>query len=205
MRKYLLSIILLITFISGGTASAQFRYGAAAGVDITTLKFKQDLITIDQSLGYEAGIQCEMMFPGIGFGIDFGMMYQQRGATLNLGEKKVWSSLGYGKERLYLHDIVIPIDLRFKWTRMNGFEDYLAPYVFGGPVIAFTVAHNKLDAVKNATGNLGLQVGLGAEIMQKWQIQGSYMWGMTYSTQTKLLDNFSARDRVWSIRVIRYF
>ncbi|MBD5191303.1 MAG: PorT family protein [Barnesiella sp.] len=205
MKKFLLSIILLLTLTGVEKASAQFRYGATAGVDLTTLNFKQDLISIDQSVGYQAGLQCEMMFPGIGFGIDFGLLYQQRGATLNLGEKLVWSSLGYGKERLYLHDVIIPIDLRFKWTRMDGFEDYLAPYVFGGPVIAFTVAHNNLDAMSNAGGNLGVQVGLGAEIFKKWQIQGSYMWGMTYSTKTKLLDDFSARDRVWSVRVIRYF
>ncbi len=205
MKRIFLSLVMLMSLICGHQMSGQFRYGATAGVDLTTLKFKQDLISIDQSIGYEAGLQCEMMFPGIGFGIDFGLMYQQRGATLNLGEKKIWASQGYGRERLYMHDLIIPIDLRFKWTRMDGFEDYLAPYVFGGPVIAFTVAHNHLDAMKNASGNLGVQVGLGAEILKKWQIQGSYMWGMTYSTQTKLLDNFSAQDRVWSVRVIRYF
>lgn len=204
MKKQLFAIILFLA-IFGVTASAQFRYGAAVGVDLTTMKFKQDLINIDQSVGYEAGLQCEMMFPGIGFGIDFGLMYQQRGATLNLGEKKIWSSLGYGKERIYMHDIIIPVDLRFKWTRLNGLEDYVAPYVFGGPVIAFTMAHNHVDAMNYATGNLGVQVGLGAELFRNWQVQGSYMWGMTYCSQTKLLDNFSARDRVWSVRVIRYF
>ena len=77
--------------------------------------------------------------------------------------------------------------------------------MFGGPVIAFTVAHNKLNALDTAAGNLGVQVGVGAEIMRKWQIQGSYMWGMTYCSKTVLLDNFSAQDRVWNLRVIRYF
>lgn len=205
MKKLLSIIAIIVAFFAADTAMAQFRYGPTIGVDLTTLKFKQDLITIDKSVGYQAGIQCEMMFPGIGFGIDFGLMYQQRGATLNLGERKIWASEGYGRERLYLHDVVIPIDLRFKWTRMNGLEDYIAPYVFGGPVIAFTVAHNSLDAMQNASGNLGIQAGIGAEIYKNWQIQGSYMWGMTYATKTKLLDNFSAQDRVWSVRVVRYF
>lgn len=198
-------ILILIAITSVNQATAQFRYGPTAGIDITTLKFKQDLVSVDQSLGYQAGVQCEMMFPGIGFGIDFGLMYDQRGATVNLGEKKIWASEGYGKERAYLHYIAIPIDIRFKWTRMNGLEDYVAPYVFGGPVLSIMAAHSSVDAFKYAGGDLGVQAGLGFEIMKRWQVQASYTWGMTYSLKTKLLDNYSARNRTWSVRVTRYF
>ena len=72
-------------------------------------KFKQDLVSVDQTVGGTAGIQCEMMFPGIGFGIDFGLMYNLMGAKVNLGEKKIWSVDGYGNERLALHYIQIPL------------------------------------------------------------------------------------------------
>ena len=34
---------------------------------------------------------------------------------------------------MYLHMLEIPLHLRFKWTRMNGLEDYIAPFVYGGP------------------------------------------------------------------------
>lgn len=204
MKKVFFLIILFVTFFTTDL-SAQFRYGPTVGVDLTTLKFKQDLFTVDQSVGYQAGVQCEMMFPGIGFGIDFGAMYEQRGATLHLGEKKIWASEGYGVNRTYLHYLNIPFNLRFKWTRMNGLEDYVAPYVFGGPSIGFMVAHNKNKALDYTGADLGLSVGIGFEILKNWQVQGSYTWGMTYAVKTKLLDEFSAKNRTWSVRVVRYF
>ncbi|MGM9847625.1 MAG: porin family protein [Muribaculaceae bacterium] len=204
MKKIFLAILFVASFIAFD-ASAQFRYGPTLGVDFTTLKFKQDLFTVDQSVGYQAGIQGEMMFPGIGFGVDIGAMYEQRGATLNLGEKKVWSSQGYGSHRSYLHYLSIPINLRFKWTRMNGLEDYIAPYVFGGPNISFMLAHSSIDALDYTTADLGLQVGFGFEVLKRWQIQASYDWGMTYCVKTKILDDHSAKNRTWSVRVVRFF
>lgn len=205
MKKIICLLFLLVSFISAENLSAQFRYGPTAGVDITTLKFKQDLFEIDQSVGYQGGLQCEVMIPGIGFGIDFGLMYTQRGATLHLGDKTIWASDGYTKPRTYLHYIELPIDLRFKWTRMNGLEDYIAPFVYGGPTFSILAAHNKLDALNYAGGDVGLQVGLGLELYKKLQIQAGYTWGMTYALKTKLLDDLSAQNRTWTVRLTYLF
>lgn len=205
MKKILLLIVAVAAFMLPAGSSAQFRYGPTVGVDFSTLKFKQDLITIDPSTGFQAGVQGELMFPGIGFGIDIGMLYTQRGATLHLGEREVWASQGYTDPRSYLHYIEIPLNLRFKWTRMQGLEEYVAPFVFGGPSLSILAGHNKIDALKYAFGEIGLQCGIGFEIMHRWQIQGSYTWGMTYALKTKLLDDFSAQNRTWSIRATYFF
>lgn len=211
MKKLLFSIIALI-FILAPEASAEMRWGATVGADFSTLKFKQDLFSVDSNVGAQAGIQGEMMFPGIGFGVDVGLMYTMRGAKLHLGEKEIWSSLDYTSPRVILHDIDIPISLRFKWTRMQGLEDFVAPFVFGGPVFSICAAHSSVDtpadpdgAMKYAGLDLGVQCGLGFEIMKRWQIQGSYNWGMTYATKTRLLDDLSARSRTWSIRLTYFF
>lgn len=186
-------------------AHAQFRYAPAAGVTITDLTFKQDLVSVGQTVGGTAGIQCEMMFPGIGFGIDFGLMYNLMGAKVNLGERKIWAVDGYGNERLALHYIQIPVHLRFKWTRMNGLEDYLAPFAFGGPDFTIMAGHSECDAMKYAGGELGLTAGLGLELFKKWQVSASYTWGMTYALKARLLDNWSARNREWTVRLAYFF
>ena len=121
---------------------------------------------------------------------------------MNLGEKLVWASQGYGKERSYLHYIEIPIHLRFKYTRLNGMEDYVAPFVFGGPSFSILAAHSNVKALKYAGGEMGLTVGLGVEIFKNWQVQASRTWGMVYAVKTKLLDDFSAKNRTWDIRVV---
>lgn len=204
-RKLVSTIILMAALLLPLSSNAQFRRSVVAGVNINDLVFKQDLAGVSSLVGAQVGVEGELMFPGIGFGLSFGLMYNQLGAQVNLGEKKIWASEGYGNEKLYLHNITIPLHLRFKWTRLNGFEDTLAPLIFGGPEFSILAGHSKCDAIKWAGGDLGLTAGVGAEIFKKWQVTASYTWGMTYSLKTKLLDDYSARQRHWAVRVAYFF
>lgn len=207
MKRKLITLLIAVVALCGASvANAQFRWGAIAGVNVNTLKFKQDILTIGDAVGASAGINGEMMFPGIGFGIDIGLRYEMLGATLNLGDYPMWESQGYAsKERINVHNIQIPFNLKFKYTRMQGFEDYLAPIVFGGPVFNIQAGHTKCDAIKFSGGDLGLTAGVGAEIFKRWQLTASYTWGMTYTMKAKVLTDYSARNRTWDIRVAYYF
>ena len=128
--------------------SAQFRYAPIAGVTYSDLKFKQDIFPVSNMVGAQAGIQGELMFPGIGFGLDFGLIYNMMGAKCDIGTREIWSSNGYDNTYVRIHTIDIPFHLRFKWTRMNGFEDYLAPFVYGGPDFTLSVGHSKSKAMQ---------------------------------------------------------
>lgn len=202
IRYVIVALAVAFTALAG---RAEFRWGPTAGVSITTLDFKQDLFKVDRSVGPAVGVMGEMMFPGIGFGIDIGALYSTQGATLHLGDRKIWAVDGYGTERSYLHMVQIPIDLRFKWTRMNGFEDTLAPYVFGGPTISILAGHNNLKALDYTAGSIGLQCGVGVELFRHWQLQGQYTWGMTFATKMAKLVDDSARTDFWQIRVTYLF
>lgn len=206
MKQKLLTLVIVLAALCGaGQASAQLRWGATAGININDFKFKQSgILTVDKGIGETVGINGEMMFPGIGFGIDIGLRYEQLGATFNLGDFPMWA--GYStKERIYVHNIQIPFNLKFKYTRFQGFEDYLAPFVYGGPVFNIQAAHSRCDAIKFSGGDLGLTVGAGAEIFKRWQLSASYTWGMTYALKAKILTDYSARNRYWDIRLTYYF
>ena len=204
--KKLLFILIALTGLAGGmSASAQFRYGPTAGVDLTDLSFSQKLFTVDRSVGFQAGMQGELMFPGIGFGIDFAALYSQRGATLDLSQREVWASQGATRERSYLHYLEIPVNLRFKWTRLSGLEDYVAPYVFAGPSFGFLLAHNRLTDFEYAGADLGVQCGLGFEIKRRWQVQASHTWGVTYAIKATRLLDFVGQNRSWQVRVAYLF
>lgn len=206
MKKQISVIIVVLMAIVGAQGvNAQFRWNVTAGPTVNSLKFKQDILTIDKTVGYTGGINGEMMFPGIGFGIDFGLLYNQMGAKVDFGEYKMWASEGYGNEQLYIHNITVPVHLRFKWTRMNGLEDKIAPLIFGGPEFSIQVAHGKCDAVEYSGGDLGLTFGGGVELFKNWQVTAQYTWGMTYVLKTKLLDNFSARSRQLTVRAAYFF
>lgn len=208
MKRSLTALLIAVMAIcAASTASAQMRWGASAGVNINSMKFKQDLFSVSSAVGESAGIRGEMMFPGIGFGIELGLFYQQQGATLHLADKPniIWSSQGYGNERVYLHNISIPFNLKFKWTRMQGLEDYIAPFVFGGPILQIQAGHSKCDALKYSGGDVELCAGVGVELLKRWQIAGSYIWGMTYALKTAQLFDLSARNRTWDIKVTYFF
>jgi hypothetical protein len=206
MKKVSSILLLVVAMLAiAPRAHAEFRWGATAGFNVSKLHFKQDLIETDYTIGYSAGAIGEMMFPGIGFGLDFGFLYDQTGGTANLGQKLIWSSEGYGNERIYLHNFSIPLHLRFKYTRLNGFEDRVAPFVFAGPEFNFKLATSKCEAIKYSGGNLGLTVGVGGEFFKRWQLSLAYTWGMTYALKTKLLEDFSAQTRQWTVRATYFF
>lgn len=204
-RKIFYLFITAICIFTASTANAQFRYGATLGADMTKLNFKQDLLEVKKNFGGTAGVVGELMFPGVGFGVDFGLIYNMRGAKMDLGKYEMWKAQGYGNERLTMHYLVVPFHLRFKYTRLNGFEDTLAPFVYAGPSIGMLVGHSKLDCFSFPFGELGLDFGIGAEIKRNWQVSVSYTHGFTYACKDKTLTNFSARNSSWNIGVTYFF
>lgn len=193
-------------------AVAQFRYAPVVGVNVNDLKFKQDLFPVSKTAAMQLGVQGELMFPGIGFGMDFALLYNQMGAKTDIGTRHLWSSDGFGDERVLMHTLQIPVHLRFKWTRMNGLEDYIAPFVYGGPDFAIALGHNKIkgnEGVDNpyrfSGGDLGLTAGGGFELWRRWQLSVQYTWGMTYMLKARKLDNMSARNRQWAVRLAYFF
>lgn len=202
MKKYILTLLLAITALA---ASAEFRWGPTAGVNVTNYYWRQPLLKSDYRAGFNAGLQGELMIPGIGFGIDMGLLYAWQGASVNLGNQYVWSSDGYTDTDFRIHTIQVPVHLRFKWTRLNGAEHYAAPLAFVGPVFNFAAGQSKCDAIETPAGSVGLQFGIGGEFLEHIQLTCCYQWGVTYQLRTVKLDNLSARASAWVINVSYLF
>ncbi len=187
------------------TASAEFRWGPTAGANFGSFHWKQNLLKTSARTGFQAGLLGELMIPGIGFGIDLGVRYSMNGAHENFGDFKIWNSDGIKDQNVWMHTIQIPLNLKFKWTRMNGFEQTLAPFVFGGPVFNFNVATNDQPALEHPLGFVAMQCGAGVELFEHWQISGGYSWGISYQVRTIKLDNFSAQSRGWFVNAAYLF
>lgn len=194
-RHITLAVTLLLLAATSLTSEAKFRWGPTAGVNISRFHWKQHLVGQEQTVGVNAGVMGEIMIPGIGFGIDFALKYNMHGADVHFGDRYVWSSDGFGNEKVRLHTLDIPVNLRFKWTRMNGFEDYLAPFLYGGPFFDFTLGHSDVRCLEYPAGCVGLQCGGGVELWKRFQLSAGYYWGLTYQIRTVKLDNFSAQPR----------
>lgn len=211
MKRHLRSIVLL-TLVCGAAAAAhaQFRYGPQLGANFTDMKFKQEIVGVGSGVGPSAALTCEFMFTSFGLGIDFGLGYSMSSARIDLGEKPIWSLQGYGNERVLVHNLQIPLHLRFKWTKMQGLEDYIAPFVYGGPDFNIQVGHSRhrrgdTSAFRFSGGDVSLTCGFGLELFKRWQASFGYSWGVTYSLKTRLLDDYSARTNGWNVKVAYFF
>lgn len=199
-------LIILITIVTSAlTASAEFRWGPTAGVNFSTFNWKQDLAKTSGLTGMQVGVAGEVMIPGIGFGIDIGLRYNMHGAKVNFGDHEIWASSGIKNQNVWLHTLEIPFNLKFKWTRMNGFEQTLAPFVFGGPVFNITLGTNDAPAIEHPAGYVAMQCGAGVELFERWQVAAGYQWGISYQLRTIKLDNYSAQSRGAFINVTYLF
>lgn len=181
-------------------ASAQFRWGATAGVNFQKQHFKQELIDVDRGVGFSGGIIGELMFPGIGFGVDFGLQYEQHTSKMHFEQREIWASDGFGAMNSTISTLQVPINLRFKYTRLNGIEQTVAPFVFVGPVFNINIAHNAVPPLEYSGGSFGLQCALGAELFRNFQISGGYYWDLTFEARTRKLENFSTKPEGWNIK-----
>lgn len=177
------------------------------GVNGSTLRWRQDLVTTHYKIGGSAGIFSEIMIPGIGFGIDLGLRYQLNGAKVNFGERPIWSGAPdyMGNEDVWFHTIQIPVDIRFKYTRLDGLERTFAPFVFAGPVFTFNVASSDIPVIEKPVGTVDLQFGGGIELWERLQISGGYYFAVSYQVRTIKLDNFTARPTGWFANVAWLF
>lgn len=203
MKKKIMTALLACAAVFG--ANAEFRWGPTAGINISNYYWKQKLIDNHQLVGPQAGIMAEVMIPGIGFGVDFGVRYQMIGATVDFSQQPVWAEDGIKDMKVWNHLVQLPINLRFKWTRMQGLEQYIAPLAYAGPVFNFNVASTKTPALEHPAGWLALQCGIGAELFERFQITGGYLWGVSYLQRTVKLDNFSSRAQGWQINLVYLF
>lgn len=191
-------------------AAAQFRYGPEAGMNFSTLNFRQpNLISVDQSVNPAAALKCEFMFTSFGLGLDFGLGYSMTGGFVDLS-RPVWQLNGFGREHVMIHNLNIPVHLRFKWTKMQGLEEIIAPIVYGGPEFNIQLGHSRAQmngqkAFKYSGGDVALACGLGVELFKQYQITAGYCWGVTYALKTRQLDDFSARCQGWTLRLAYFF
>lgn len=202
MRKLLLITILALTVMG---ASAEFRWGPTAGVNFSTLHWKQEIAATSLRTGCDVGVAGELMIPGIGFGIDMALRYNLHGAHVNFGDHKIWAIDGIKNQDVWLHTLEIPLNLKFKWTRMNGLERIVAPFIYAGPVFNFTLGTNNCPAIEHPVGYVAIQVAAGAELYEHFQISGGYSWGVSYQVRTIKLDNYSAQLRGGFIQLSYFF
>lgn len=186
-------------------AQSETRWGITAGLNYNEIHFKQnDILNVTNGFGPQAGLTGEMIIPGVGFSVDGSVLYSMRSGKINYGERVVWHDLGLGNETCTLHYIDVPLRLKFKYHKLNGFEDKAMPMVFAGPTFSFLAGKNLQHVNTYRPVSVLLSMGLGAQLFKRWEVAVSYNFSIGETLRTRILDENNAKNRCWSIHATYY-
>lgn len=202
MKKITLLLAAITVACASMTAQTTSRWGVTAGLNINNIHFKQnDIMPSSRMCGPQVGVTSEMNFGGIGFGVDAGLLYTLKQGKLDYGSRTIWSSIGAGRETVSIHYLDVPLHLKFKACRLNGVEDTFMPLVYVGPQFSFALHGNHGELNDYSPVNVYMDMGLGCELMKRFQIRGGYNFSIGQSFHTKLLDDNVAKNRTWYVNL----
>ncbi|MCH5345749.1 MAG: PorT family protein [Muribaculaceae bacterium] len=198
LRVFIATIIMVVGASAATTASAQFRFGVKAGVNISHLSFSEkaleDVFSKDNQAGFTGGIMAEFTVPLIGVGADVSAMYVRRNAQY-MAEK--------GFETDQRDYIEIPVNLKWKIS-IPAAGNIVSPYIFTGPSFAILASKKAIvNAYENKAVDTSWNVGVGLQFVNHLQIGASYAIGMnkTIKSLTPLPNGeyVGARSNYWTI------
>ncbi|MBQ3732068.1 MAG: outer membrane beta-barrel protein [Muribaculaceae bacterium] len=205
MKRITLIIAGLLLAASAATAQTNSRWGITAGANFNEIHFKQnDIMPSERMWGPQLGVTAEMNFSGIGFGVEGSALYTLKQGKLGYGDRVVWSSQGIGTETVAMHFLDVPLHLKFKYNRLGGTESTIMPMVFVGPQFSFLLhgSHGNLNTYPPV--HVYLDMGLGCELFERWQLRAGYNFSVGQTFHTKILDDNIAKNRTWYVN-LTYF
>lgn len=199
------ALVALVAVVLGcASASAQFRFGVKAGLNLNSLHFSnwKDNFQPDNGCGFTGGVMTEFEVPVIGLCFDASLMYTHMSATpdvtINDAQGNPTEELKQNKNFLEL-----PINLKYKFP-----VPVVRPYLFTGPSFAFKLGGDS-DYFKTKTVQCAWNIGLGFEVLSHLQIAGSYGFGMNNIMKNlggmNTTDDFKVKNNYWTITAAYLF
>lgn len=181
IRRIAVAVALMAAFAL--PASAQFHFGIKAGVNVSSLKFDEDVFSSENRAGFTGGIMAEFMIPLTNVGLDASVMYVHRS---NEYMKRISDPAQAGTQTVSNGRDYIEIPINFKWKiGIPVVGKFLAPYLYTGPSFAFLTGRTAIeDGLKNKKFDAAWNFGVGLEVLGKVQVGASYGLGMTKAMET---------------------
>ena len=184
-KRILIALVAVLAVF--GSASAQFRFGIKAGVDINKMSFDKSAVTDSKNrTGFTGGLMTEFTVPIIGLCFDASLMYTHKvnnatQVTTDANGNAVSANKNYNTDFLSL-----PINLKYKFG-LPIVGNFVAPYIFTGPQFNFLMGKKEVkDFIKNKTCDINWNVGIGVQLLSHVQISAGYGFGI--NSAAKIID-----------------
>jgi hypothetical protein len=190
MKKNLFFLIVLL-FMAGVTAQAQFKYGLKAGLNLSDVSFSGTAPNVETEnfTGFQVGPTVEFVVPIIGIGFDASLLYSQQGFKVS-------------GESFKTNTLEVPINLKYKISALS----LAGVFIAVGPYASFNLSDDLGVAYKSKSFGAGLNFGLGVEVLGHLQVGANYKLGLTndYGSVHSVLD-LKGQQRGWTISVAYFF
>ena len=213
--KKLFGILLTLALFTAAPAAAQFNWGIKAGVNIAEKPSNlSDLKSAaNGDAGWYIGPMAKVTLPIVGLGLEANLLYSQTNSEV-------------GGETIKRKCIDLPVYLRYELS-LPVVNKFLEPFIAVGPQWSWNIGDKNfvVDAI-NAVGgeypadytlrssNLSLNLGLGAVILDHFQIQANYNLALgstsDYRNEFDAVSNIysnvvKSRTNVWQVSVAYIF
>ena len=164
MKRRIVLVVMMACCMS--QVDAQVRFGIKGGVNFENFSYKnaQEELTIDNSVGWQAGALLQFKIPVVEIGVQPELLYTVKKADVKDGVKNESNSIHY-----------FEVPLNVQW----GFNlAFIRPYVMAGPYFGYAVEFGG-DVFKSHIDRFDWGIGLGAGIeLWKLQLGARYSWGL---------------------------
>lgn len=204
LKNVLFSSLFVVMIMAGTTANAQLKFGIRGEVGINKPTLDKTLYSVENMNAFKIGPTLEFMLPIMDLGLDASLLYSNE--KMKVKDFKLDKVL----DEVASHYLDVPANLKYKIGIVSPVKVFLA----AGPYIQFKVGGDdfKYEAIKKQAEDkkfqAGINLGLGAEIINKIQVGFGYRIKLTddYSAnEPELKDVLNNKSGIWSLTAAVYF
>ncbi len=170
MKKLISTLLVAFGLMTVVPAKAGiFEFGVKGGLNLTEMSFSKDDLNSNNRSGFFIGPTVKMTVPILGFGLDAGLLYDQRDAeyTTSAGTKKTTS---YSQK-----SINIPVNVRYTF----GFSSLVSAHIKAGPQFGFNIGDGNFkfsdtDSYAIKKSNFSINLGAGVTVLKHVEVAFNY-------------------------------
>lgn len=205
MKKLSTLLLLATVMLCSLPASAQFKYGLEAGLNLSKMSMSKDVVSSDNRVGWFVGPKIQFGIPLAGLAVDGALLYSQKYMELDSTEDGVTET-----SRKTMPNIEIPVNLKWNF----GFSSLVGVYLATGPQWSWYLGGKKISFDGENVGlletsNFSWNVGAGINAFKHLQLGVTYNIACGKTGELNGLmetaEKIKLRNNTWQVRLAYMF
>ncbi len=201
MKKLFTTLLVAVGLMAVAPAQAQIKFGVKGGLNITDMKFSEDIASESNKKGFFIGPTAKFTLPLVGLGIDAAALYDQRDAKS-------------GDQTISQRSINIPVNLRYS----IGLGSLASVYLAAGPQWGYNIGSKTFDLGNNtkyemSESNFSVNLGAGVSLLKHLEVGFTYNIAVGKTGEANVWNGVSeawnqvnkGRADAWQVSAAYYF